>query len=69
MPGILATIMGKHGHAVGWGDLPAVVVGVSRSIEQGDQAGEVVVGIYISNLQGHAVVMVGICMEKWWRSA
>ena len=33
----------------GWGDLPAVV-GVSMSIEQGDQAGEVVVGIYISNL-------------------
>ena len=34
----------------GWGDLPAVVVGVSMGIEQGDQAGEVVVGIYISNL-------------------
>ena len=42
--------MGKHGHAVGWGDLPEVVEGVSMSIEQGDQAGEVVVGIYISNL-------------------
>ena len=50
MPGILATIMGKHGHAVGWGDLPEVVVGVSMGIEQGDQAGEVEVGIYISNL-------------------
>ena len=42
--------MGKHGQAVGWGDLPAVVVGVSMGIEQGDQAGEVVAGIYISNL-------------------
>ena len=50
----VARNIGDH-HGQAWacsgvGDLPAVVVGVSRSIEQGDQAGEVEVGIYISNL-------------------